>query len=116
MKQLSLDQALNEAHAYVRRDARPTSEEAALRAMPRSSTRRFMVLEAIVAAGEAGRTDDELIVELGLPHQSVGPRRLELVEGGWIEDSGQRRRTRTGADAIVWVLTEAGATKWRAVA
>jgi len=114
MAQLSLDDALVEPHAYIRRDAKPTSRDAGLQAMPRSATRRYCVLEAIAIAGERGRTDDELIVQLGVPHQSVGPRRLELVEGGWIEDSGQRRRTRTGADAIVWVLTEGGAAKWRA--
>lgn len=109
-----MDQALDAEHAYVRRDAKATSVLAALVTLPRSRTRRYAVLEAIAAAGEHGRTDDELIGELGIPHQSVGPRRLELVEGGWIEDSERRRPTRTGADAIVWVLTDDGAARWRA--
>ena len=73
------------------------------------------VLRAIAAAGGEGRTDDELIVDLDLPHQSVGPRRLELVEGDWIEDSGRRRRTRTGAEAIVWILSESGTIRWAQV-
>lgn len=113
-RQLSMDEALRTDHAFVRRDAKPTSVMAALLTLPRTRTRRMAVLEAIAWAGEEGRTDDELILEMGIPHQSVGPRRLELVESGWIEDSTRRRKTRTGADAIVWVLTEQGAVKWRA--
>jgi hypothetical protein len=34
------------------------------------------------------------------------PRRVELVEGGWVEDSGERRPTRSGMDAVVWRGTD----------
>jgi hypothetical protein len=96
---------LDEPHVFVRHDARPTSKEAALQAEPKSGTRRAQVLAWIIRAGDQGFTDDEIIVRSGLPHQSVGPRRLELEQGGWIEDSTKRRKTRTGAEAIVWVAT-----------
>lgn len=110
--QLSLDQALSERHAYVARAARQTSRDAGARAFPRSATNRFRVLESIATGGPVGRTDDEVIVRTGLAHQSVGPRRLELLEGGWIEDSGRKRATRTGAQAIVWVLSQDGQARW----
>lgn len=109
--QLSLDEALAAEHVYVARKAKATSREAALRALPGTATRRYQVL-ATIAGSPTGMTDDEIITSQRMPHQSVGPRRLELVEGGWIEDSGQRRKTRTGADAIVWVLSEAGQARW----
>jgi hypothetical protein len=96
---------LDEEHTFVRHDARPTSANAALLAAPKSGTRRHQILRHILAAGNRGLTDDQIIVRSGLPHQSVGPRRLELEQGGWIEDSTQRRKTRTGSEAIVWVAT-----------
>jgi hypothetical protein len=109
-----MDQALESEHAYVRRDAKATSVLAALVTLPRSRTRRYAVLEAIAGAGEHGRTDEELYGLIGAGPNTVRPRRVELVDGRWIEDSGKRRPTCTGADAIVWVLTEEGAAKWRA--
>lgn len=91
----------------VRRDARSTSTSAASKAFPRSGTQRRRVL-ACIAESVTGRTDDEIITNTRLPHQSVGPRRLELLEGGWIEDSQARRITRAGSRAIVWTVTAAG--------
>lgn len=88
----------------VRRDARATSVAAAKRALPRSGTKRARVLYEIATA-PAGCTDDEIITRTGFLHQSVGPRRLELEQGGWVEDSGERRKTRMGNPAIVWKLT-----------
>lgn len=53
---------------------------------------------------QLGWTDDELERWLGLPHQTVSARRRELVLKGLIEDSGERRKTRSGRKAVVWVL------------
>lgn len=95
------DPAAN-AVGMVRTDHPSTSREAALHAMPRSGTQRLRVLEAIV---ECPRTDDELQRDLRMSGNSERPRRVELVEGGWIEPSGETRRTLSGdEDAIVWRL------------
>ncbi len=50
-------------------------------------------------------TCDELEVELEARHQSVSSRIRKGVQDGFIENSGEKRRTRTGRNAIVWQLT-----------
>lgn len=100
---------LTTPHAYVRRDAATTSRKAASRTLLRSGTRRRLVLEAVVESIPSGMTDDEIGRQLGMGHQSVGPRRLELVEAGYLEDSGERRPTRySNSQATVWLPTVAG--------
>jgi hypothetical protein len=42
-----------------------------------------------------------------MPESSERPRRVELVEQGWVEDSGDRRLFDGHAEAIVWQLTAA---------
>ena len=61
------------------------------------------VFELICACGGTGATDDEVEVNLGMLHQTVNPCRLVLWKEGWIAQSGQTRRTRTGREAVVWV-------------
>jgi hypothetical protein len=56
---------------------------------------------------QAGRTADELIVELDRGHATVSARVNELANAGWIVDSGIRRKTRSGRDAVVWVASDA---------
>lgn len=75
-------------------EARPTAEKAA--------AQRVRVLEFIREHG--GATDDELIVGLGLAPMSIHPRRWALLHQDAIEDSGERRPTRTGKAAIVWKI------------
>lgn len=96
--------SLTEEAAKVAGDARETSRLAALKARPRSGTIRQRVLEALVVNG--GMTDDELVQFLRIPGNTVRPRRLELVEGEWVQDSGRRRRNEFGNDCIVWSATE----------
>jgi hypothetical protein len=84
----------------VRANSPDTSRAARLDAAPRSGTQRERVLRAVL---EAPATDEELELRLGLTHT---PRRLELVEGGWVTDSGIRRPTTRRSDAIVWQATE----------
>lgn len=92
--------------AAVASDASDTSKAAALRALPRSGTQRWRVLRFIAERGVEGATDEEIQAELRLGHNSQTPRRRELVLGGWIIDSGRRRRTlSTNSEATVWVLT-----------
>lgn len=90
-------------HVYVGKNARDTSVEAAKRILPKTGTQRRRVFDYIVSKGEYGATDAELMTELGLSGNSLHPRRLELCQAGLIEDSTKRRKTPSGADAIVWV-------------
>jgi hypothetical protein len=73
-----------------------------------TGTCRRRVLEAIIFAGEEGATDEQLQRWLDLNPSTERPRRVELVEGGWIEDSSIRRATLSGRSAVVWTLTDAG--------
>lgn len=50
-----------------------------------------------------GATDDEIEQQLNLRHQTVSPRRRELVLLGKVVDSGRTRPTRSGRRATVWV-------------
>lgn len=53
-----------------------------------------------------GCTVDELEVRLVRSHQSVSARVNELRDKGWVRDSGERRKTRSGRNAIVWTPTD----------
>jgi len=80
-----------------------TSKAAAISIADTAAQLRAMVLKAIVDAGQAGLTCDELEERLEMRHQTVSPRVNELWEAGEIGDSGQRRVTRSNRKAIVWV-------------
>ena len=80
-----------------------TSEDAADLARAGAATQRDRVRAAIRAAGEAGRTDEERQLALVLGGSTERPRRIELVERGLIRDSGRRRATSTGRQAVIWV-------------
>lgn len=84
-------------------NAAETQRAAAVMAYPASGTQRAKVLDFIDSSGEYGATDEEIQVFLGMNPSTQRPRRVELVEGGWIEDSGRRRKTRSRRDAVVWV-------------
>jgi len=50
-----------------------------------------------------GLTDEELIEKSGVNPNTMRPRRVELYAMGKIKDSGVRRQTRSGSEAVVWV-------------
>lgn len=116
---------LDEAHALAdpaanslgRLHKAPTDTElgAAVMSFPRTGSQRLKVLEAI-AASPAGMLDEEIATVPGIADTAHRTRRSELVQGGWVEDSGRTRRTASGADSIVWVLTEQGRQKWSTAA
>jgi len=56
-----------------------------------------------IAKSAAGATDEEVELAFGLAHQTVSPRRRELVLAGLVKDSGERRKTSSGRQATVWV-------------
>ncbi len=89
-----------------------TSVQAALTA-PRGQLGKRVLAHIRVAHyhGGVGSTDDALEAALHRSHQSVSSARNGLCMGGWLMDSGQRRKTRTGRDAVVWTLTPSALTK-----
>lgn len=91
-----------------------TSHYAARLVAPRTGTMRSTVLKAIIRAGVNGMTDDEIRAETGMRYGSLGPRRRELVEQGWIEDAKVTRPSESGAPQIVWRLTQRGHDAWLA--
>lgn len=86
--------------------AADTSKAAAWSVQPRSGTQRMKVLAAIVATGNSGATDEELTKAIPMKPNTLRPRRVELVVGGWVVDSKTRRQTESNEEAIVWVATD----------
>lgn len=92
-----------------------TSRRAAVEAYPRQGSQRHRVIWCLYRRLEDGRngaTRDELAAELGMSPNTVRPRVVELLAGGWIEraqdspwDVDETRRTKLGREAEVLVLT-----------
>lgn len=97
-------------------DPQVTEIAAALRALPRTGSQRRLVLDGVGAAGERGLTDEEIAVVEGVADTAHRTRRNELVKGGWVRDSGRTRKTDSGSDSIVWVLTDQGRDRWPTLA
>jgi hypothetical protein len=93
----------------ARSDGSRTMKAAALAAEPRSGTNRRAVLDAVAAVARdvrtVGLTDVEIQRATGLNPNSARPRRVELVDGGWLADSGVTREHH-GREHTVWVLTD----------
>ena len=90
-----------------RTGARQTSVDAADLVAPRTGSQRGKVLDAVHAVSVGplgGLTDVELARQTGLPPNSVRPRRVELVDLGWLEDTG-RKRQHLGRAHVVWGLS-----------
>lgn len=96
-----LDAPGAKAHA----NAGDTERAAQWAKMPTSGTQRRKVLQLI---WQRPRTDEEISVVGRISPSSVRPRRVELIEGGWVEDSGLRRDSTYGHAMTVWAVTEAG--------
>lgn len=85
-----------------------TSRDAAEAIRPEAANLRAKVYAAICNAGRDGLTDEEGIERTGLPPSTYRPRRVELVTGGMVVDSGRTRKTASGRKAGVWVATGGG--------
>lgn len=81
----------------------PTSVLAAEAIEPRVATLRRTVLEYMRGRGEDGATDEEVQDALHMNPSTERPRRVELVMGGFVRDSGRTRKTRSNRSATVWV-------------
>jgi len=80
-----------------------TSTAAAEAIKPDTSTLRTLVFNFIRNAG--GATDEEIQIALDMNPSTERPRRVELVNAGRVADSGERRKTKSGRKAVVWVTT-----------
>lgn len=80
-----------------------TSKLAAQSMRSQAIAQQQRVLEVIRRAGDAGMTDEQIQVALGLSGDSERPRRRKLVELGLVADSGAVRETASGHAAVVWV-------------
>lgn len=98
-------------HFVGSRHKRPKGD---LTKMPRTGSKRLVVLRAIATAGKRGITDEEMGMKLVLSPSDIAKARLELIDGFWVEDGQVRRKTSFGDDTIVWRLTPQGEEKWAA--
>ena len=86
-----------------------TSRAAAQAIEPKLPAKEYAVLRYIVERGYVGATDDELerhFVAIGWATPTARARRVRLCEKGLLRDSGERRLTRHGKLATVWVPAE----------
>lgn len=83
-----------------------TSVAAAKSVAPHASRLEAIVLAAITAAPATGRTCDEIEVSEVMSHQTTSARCRALVLRGAIQDSGMKRKTRSGRLATVWVRAQ----------
>ena len=93
---------------------RGTSYGAARGIRGRSGALRARVFHYVLLRGEEGATLEEMELSLAIAGNTVRPRRVELEERGFIEDSGRRRPTCSGKSAIVWIIPALIADKARA--
>lgn len=109
----ALDAYLNpdlDGPGAVGRNSPETSTAAAAWVAPRLGSLRRLVLDEVRSVQffqSKGLTDDELETRLKKSHQSLSSAVNSLVAKGWLRDSGFRRLTRSGREAIVWELTDA---------
>jgi hypothetical protein len=66
------------------------------------------VLDLVRSSGAYGATCDEAMAILGLTHQTASPRFTELEGKGLIVRTDQRRLTRSGNAAAIYILAEPG--------
>lgn len=83
-----------------------TSIAAAKQIEPVSGALRLAVYRFVKSCQSRGATDEEIQDALRMPASTQRPRRVELVQDGWVRDSNKKRPTRSGRAAVVWVITE----------
>lgn len=71
---------------------------------PKAGTNRALALR-ILREHPGGLTDFELAALTGLQQTSIGKRRGELRDGGFVRATNRTRSAPSGAQAIVWEAT-----------
>jgi hypothetical protein len=88
----------------ISRNAPETSRAAAMKRLPKTGTKRQITYDLIKKYPE-GLCDHEIEAITGWAHQSASSVRNSLMRDGLITDSGLRRPTPAGNDAIAWKVT-----------
>lgn len=83
-----------------------TSIKAAESMRPHAGTIERRVADHVASLGTTGATTDEIEVSLGLTHQCASARINSLHRSARIIDLGERRKTRSGRNAVVWFSAE----------
>jgi hypothetical protein len=96
--------AVDSDHVITSRNPQRTSNKAAERFLPRSGSVRRKVYDYLAQSG--GKTDYELERDFDISHQTISASRRSLVVDGWLVDSGQTRKNKSGNDCIVWTVVE----------
>ena len=94
---------VNSNSVRVGRNHPDTSHKAAQKALPNSGTKKKIIYDLIVDSGMFGVCDHEIEETLGWTHQTASSSRNALMNDGWVIDSGHRRATKQGNDAIAWI-------------
>lgn len=80
-----------------------TSNEAAAAIEPVAQRQRDILYRYVCDQYMLGTTNQEAEEALGMPAQTITPRRLKLRKEGLVTDSNEKRKTRSGRRAIVWI-------------
>lgn len=86
-----------------------TSKKAALDNWPRSGSQREKILNLLTVYGDyrrTGLTREEIGLKLGMFGDTVRPRVLELIQGGWLIETEHTRLTRKGNDSVVLLASQ----------
>ena len=83
-----------------------TEREAALSVIVHAKTLRDRVYQWLVEQGARGGTRDELDVVIGITPNVTQPRLRELEQMELIRKTNERRPTRSGRSAVVYVAIE----------
>jgi len=95
----------HDLHKMFRRDAADTSIQAALSIYP--DLRELQVAVMIYARqNPSGFTDEEMNAFFDTHRSTFRARRAELMQKGFIVDSGRRSKMTNGKNATVWILPE----------
>jgi hypothetical protein len=92
---------LDRPHAAARPDDPDTSHHAKIDARLTAGAIRTKIYDLILAS-EDGMTVDEIRqVMPPMAASTLSARASDLIRDGWLEDSGRRRKTRTGSSARI---------------
>lgn len=83
-----------------------TSKRAALDNWPRSGSQRARILAMLLAVPSFGMTREEIVEGSGMSGDTVRPRVLELIAGGWLIETEHTRPTRKGNDSVVLLASQ----------
>ena len=101
----ALDTKIDRNVIRVGRKAPETSRKAAEKAFGRTGTKRRIIYDLIKSYPE-GLCDHDIEALTGCSHQSSSSTRNSLMNDGLVYDSGIRRKTPAGNDAIAWKAKE----------